>query len=139
MAIKNTHLAYLRYFPRSPFESGLYLFPLLLLPVATIKFWRRKTLGWTLLTTFITFSAVGIMWVLFQALTWKPSGFAVLDNLFQRPSPTSYIIQLLFCIGFLYVLCEANIREVFFVSQQRMGTTIAITAVVTFFLMLAYY
>jgi len=132
-----THLAYLKDLPRFPFESSLYLFPLILLPIATYTFWRRKTFGWTLLTIFITFSAVGIMWLLFQTLTWKPSGFGGLDNLFPRPSPTSYIIQFLFLVSSLYVLCKANIREVFSVSQERMGATIGITGVVTFFLMLA--
>ncbi len=132
-----THLAYLRDIPRFPLDSSLYLLPLILLPVAIFTFWRRKTIGWTLLTIFLTYSAVGAMWLLFQSLTWKPYGFSGLDNLFQGPSPTTYIVQLLFLFGTLYVLCKPTIREVFSISKQKMSIIICITGVITFFLMLA--
>lgn len=132
-----THLAYLKDIPRFPLESSLYLLPLILLPVATFTFWKRKTLGWTLLTIFLIYSIVGATWLLFQSFNWKPSGFAGLDNLFPRPSPITYILQLLFLVGTLYVLCKTQIREVFSVDKQRMVATISITGVVTFFLMFA--
>ena len=137
--IKNfrTHLAYIKDIPKFPFESIIYILPQILLPVATIAFWKRKIFGWTLLTIFLTFSAVGAMWLLFQSFNWKPSGLAGLDNLFPRPSPTTYIIQLLFLVGTLYVLCKTNMREVFSVDKQKMVATIAITSLVTFVLMFA--
>jgi hypothetical protein len=131
-----THLAYIKDIPRFPLDSSLYLLPLILLPVATFTFWKRKTLGWILLTIFLTFSAVGAMWLLFQSYHWKPSGFGGLDNLFPRPSPTPYIIQLLFLIVTLFVLCKTNIREVFSVDRQTMGVAIGLTGFATFILML---
>ncbi len=132
-----THLAYVKDIPRFPFESIIYLLPQILLPVATFAFWKRKTFGWTLLTVFLSFSAVGAMWLLFQSFNWKPSGFGGLDSLFPRPSPTTYIIQLLFLIGTMYVLCKTNIREVFSIDKQKMAATIGITGLVTFVLMFA--
>ena len=132
-----THLAYVKDISSFPFESIIYLLPLILLPVATIAFWKRKSFGWTLLTIFLTFSAVGAMWLLFQSFSWKPSGLAGLDNLFPRPSPTTYIIQLLFLIGTMYVLCKTSIREVFSIDKQKMAATIGITGFVTFVLMFA--
>jgi len=137
--IKNfrTHLAYVKDIPRFPFESIIYLLPQILLPVATIAFWKRKTFGWILLSVFLTFSAVGAMWLLFQSFNWKPSGFGGLDNLFPRPSPTSYVIQVLFLIGTLYVLCKTNIREVFSIDKQKMAATIGIAGLGTFVLMFA--
>ncbi len=132
-----TNLAYIKDIPRFPFESIIILLPQVLLLIATITFWKRKTLGWTLLTVFLTFSAVGAMWLLFQSFNWKPSGFGGLDNLFPRPSPTTYIIQLIFLIGTMYVVCKTNIREVFSIDKQKMAATIVITGLVTFVLMFA--
>jgi hypothetical protein len=131
------HLEYVKDLSRFPFVSILYLWPHILLPVAATAFWKRKSFGWTLLTIFLTFSAVGAMWLLFQSFNWKPSGFVGLDNLFPRPSPITYIIQLLFFVGTIYVLCKTNIREVFSIDKQKMAATIGITVFVAFFLMLA--
>ena len=132
-----TNLAYIKDIPRAPFESTIILLPQILLPVAIIAFWKRKAFGWTLLTIFLTYSAVAAMWLLFQAFNWKPSGFAGLDNLFPRPSPTTHIIQLLFLVGTIYVLSNTNIREVYFIDKQKMAVVIGMTAVVTFFLLFA--
>lgn len=132
-----TNLAYIKDISRFPFESIIILLPQVLLLVATIAFWRRKKIGWILLTVFLTFSIVCAMWLLFQSFNWKPSGFGDLDNLFPRPSPASYIIQLLFLIGTMYVMCKTNIREVFLIDKQNMAATIGITGLITFVLMVA--
>lgn len=131
------NLAYIKDIPGFPFESIAILLPQILLPAATIAFWKRKTLGWTLLTIFLTFSAVGALWLFFQSFNRNPSGFAGLDNLIPRLSPTTYIIQLLFSGVTIYVLCKPNIREVYSVDKQKMATTIGITGLVTFFLLMA--
>jgi hypothetical protein len=131
------NLTYVEDFPRFPFESIIYFVPQILLPVATIAFWKRKTIGWRLLTIFLTFSAVGAMWLLFQSFKWKPSGFVGLDNLYPRPSPENYFIQLLFFAGTIYVLCKSNIREVFSIDKNKMGKTIGITGLVTFIFLIA--
>lgn len=125
-----THLAYIKDFPEFPFASSMYLLPQIFLPIATITFWKRKTVGWILLTIFITSTAVGEMSLLFQAFTWKHTGLGSLDIIFPRPSPTTIIVQLLFSGGTLYVLCKTYIREVFSIDNQRMISTIAITTLV---------
>jgi len=132
----HTHLVYLRDIPRFPVVSSLYLFPLILLPVAIFTFWKRKPLGWTLLTIFLTFSAAGVILLLVQSFYWQPSDFPGLENLFPRPSATTYIVQLLFFIGTLIVLCRADIREVFSIGKQKMGVIIGVTGIVTFILLL---
>ena len=134
-----TNLAYIKDIPVSPFECIIILLPQLLLPVATIAFWKKKAFGWTLLTIFLTFSAVAVMWLLFQAFTWKPSGFAGLDNLFPRPSLTTYIIQLLFLVGTIYILSKANVREVYSIDKKGVAATISITGFISFVLMFAIY
>ncbi|HET9057433.1 MAG TPA: hypothetical protein VFN30_11375 [Chitinophagaceae bacterium] len=134
-----TNLEYIKDIPRFPFESTIILLPQILLPIATIAFWKRKTFGWALLTIFLTFTAVAVMWLLFQAINWKPSGFAGLDNLFPRPSPTTYIVQLLFLVGTIYVLSKTNIRKVYSIDKQKMAAIIGITGLVSFFLMFAIF
>lgn len=132
-----THWGYVKDIPRFPFGSIIYLLPQILLPLATFAFWKRKTFGWTLLTVFVTFSAVGAMWLLFQSFSWKHSDFGSFDNLFPRPSPTTSIIQLIFLIVAMYVLCKTDVRAVFSIDKQKMAETIGITGFVTFFLMYA--
>jgi len=128
--------AYVKDIPSFPLVSFLTLFPFIILPIAVLTFWKRKSLGWTLLTIFLTFSSVGILWALFNSLSWRPSGFAGLDNLFQRPPLTTYIIQLLFLIGTLYVICKRNMREVYSINSNKMQSTIAITGIISFFLIM---
>jgi len=129
--------AYVKDIPRFPFESLIILLPQIFLLIATITFWKRKTLGWTLLTIFITFSAVSAIWLLFEALNWKASDFDGLYNLIPRPSPTAYISQLVFLVGTMYVLCKTNIRKVYSIDKQKMTATIGLTGLVTFVLLLA--
>lgn len=129
--------AYAQDFSRSPLVSALILLPITILPIATFSLWKKRKIGWTLLTIFLSFSIVGVLWSLYQSFSWKPSGFAGLDNLIPRSSPVTYVVQLLFLGGTLYVLCKENIRDIFFISRNAMQATIAITVVVSFILTLA--
>ncbi len=132
-------IAYAQDFLRFPLISSLILLPIILLPVAIFTFLKKWQIGWTLLTTFLTFSIVSVMWALYQSLSWRPSGLTGLDNLFPRPSPMTYIIQLLFFVGTLYLLSKRNMRDPFSISKGKMQMTIVTTAVVSFFLTLATY
>jgi hypothetical protein len=131
--------AYFSDISRFPLESILFLLPQLLFAVAVFTFWKRKSIGWTLMTVFLTFSIVVALWSLLQSFTWKPSGHPGLDNLFPRPSPIPSIIQLIFLIAALYVLCKQNIREVFAIDKKRIAMTIVITTLVSFFLLIISY
>lgn len=129
-----THLAYIKDIPRFPEESILYLFPYLLLPVSLIAFWKRKRIGWVLLTIFVVFSAVAVLWLLIQSFLWKPSGNSFFDSLLSKPPVFTTIIQLIFFTGTLYALCKQSVREIFLISENKMIATISITGVLTFFI-----
>ncbi len=131
------HLGYVKDISRFPFESIIYLLPQIILPVAIIAFWKRKKIGWTLLTVCLTYSGVGALWLLFQSFFLKPIGFSSLDNLFPRPNPTTYFIQLLFLVGTLYVLCKKNIRDIFSIDKEKMWAIIGITGFVSFIVIYA--
>lgn len=128
--------AYVKDIPSFPLVSLLTLFPFIILPIAVLTFWKRRSLGWTLLAIFLTFSSVGILWALFNFLSWKSSGVAGLDHLVQRPSLTTYIMQLVFSISTLYVICKRKVREVYSINNNKMQSTIAITGMISFFLIM---
>lgn len=121
------HLIYIKDIPRFPLVSILYLLPQILLPISIFIFWKRKTIGWILLTIYLTFSVVGAAGSLIQSFLWQPSDSLIFDNLFPRPSSTPYVIQLIFLIVSMYALCKKNIREAFTVDNQKMNTTITLS------------
>lgn len=133
-----THLGYVKDIPNFPFESILYLLFLLIPPTAIFTFWKRISIGWILLAMFLTFSTVEVLWIFVDTLKRKPSEFADLDILFPKSSPITYIIQTLFFIGTLFVICKTNIREVFSIDKQKMFATIVLTGLLTFFLLFVF-
>jgi len=116
-------------------SSFFYFLPFVIIPTATIFFWMRKTFGWLLLVFFVTYSAIGIFWMFLENFGRTSSGLTGFDNLFPRPSPISYVIQLLFFGGTLYILCKPNIKEVFKIENQKMVATLVISGLLTIFLM----
>jgi len=128
-------LLYIKYFSESPLDSSIYLLPHLLLPVATLMFWKRKRIGWILLAAFVVFSVVLTFAMLIQSFQWSPSGSAAFDNLFPRPSTTSFIIPLILFIGTLYALCKTITREAFSIDNQKMYASIIIAGLVTLVLL----
>jgi hypothetical protein len=128
------HLSNLKDLPRYPYELGVTFFFLLLLPVALFFLWKRKPLGWILLIAYLCFSIMGTLWLLFMAYTHRSSGYGILDIYLPTPSYTTYIIQLLFLGGSVYVLCRKNIREVLAITEDKMIWTISISLLISFFL-----
>ena len=47
----------IKYLSRFPFSSLETLFPVIILPIALLTFWKKKKIGWILLTVYLTFSA----------------------------------------------------------------------------------
>lgn len=131
-----SYIIYIKDIPRFPFESLIFLLPQILLLIAVITFWKRITFGWILLTAFVSLSAFATTMILYQSLTWKPSGFGGLENIFPRPSPITYASQTLFLLGTIYVLCKSNIRNVYSINNQKMASTILISIFVSFMLMI---
>lgn len=128
------HIVFVKDFTRFPFESTLYLVPLVLLPVAIFTFWKKIKIGWSLITIYSTFSAVEVLWTIIQM---RSSTNSLLDNPFPQPTILSVIIQLIFFGGIIYAVCKQNIRNEFSVNENKMTTTIIISGVLAFFLIYA--
>jgi hypothetical protein len=127
------HIAIVKDIPGYPFTSMLHVLPLIMLPVALLLFWKRMSIGWTLFTVWVTFTTVVILWSLIQSFLWRPSGIAAFDNVFAAPSTLTFIIQLLFYSGTLYLVCKQDMRNVFQIAENKMIATVLITGAVSFF------
>ncbi|WP_166965394.1 hypothetical protein [Yeosuana marina] len=112
------------------FSMVEYFFPIIILPIAVILFWKRKKIGWILLSIFLTYSAFNTVVLFFMNLGRQPSGIPALENLFPTVSSGVYIMTLLFFGGFLFLNCKEEIRNFFKISKQTMIATIVLTFIV---------
>jgi len=112
------------------FSMVLYFLPLVVVPTATALFYKRKKNGWLLLTTFLAYSAVSAIGLFVLTINVKPSGFAVMDNIFPQTSPTTHLLNFLFFAGTIWAISQENIRAVYAISKLTMIMTISITAII---------
>ncbi|MEI9944433.1 MAG: hypothetical protein WDN26_09480 [Chitinophagaceae bacterium] len=90
--------AMLQDFNQYPFTTSLLFLPIVILPIALILFWKRKNIGWHLLTIFMLYTTVGILWMLLQFFLRKNSGNYFFDSFFPQTTNTSlgystYLLQ----------------------------------------------
>ncbi len=108
------------------FSVVLFLLPLILLPTASLLFWFRKRLGWTIATLFFSYTAAGAVVFFIHELNRKQTGIAVLDTIFPTTSPIIYVPSFLLFGGITWLLSKGNIREVYNIGRERMYITIGI-------------
>ena len=112
--------------------AALLLLLMVLEPIALYLLWKRKSIGWSLFTIYLTFAAISSILMFIDALRrhfYFAGGFSYLFNL--RSSPLPYFIQLVFSAGTLYVLCKPIIREVYSIGRRKMISTIVITGLLS--------
>ncbi len=126
---------YIHDFSNFPIQTAIILLPQLLLGLAIFLFWRRKSIGWTLLTVFLSISLMLVIWGIYQTITWKPSGISHLDIPFAPTPISTLIVQLVFLAASIYVLARPAIREQYAISKDHMIATIGIPGLVAFVLM----
>ncbi|HEX7902919.1 MAG TPA: hypothetical protein VF487_03490 [Chitinophagaceae bacterium] len=138
--IKNysIHWSLLKEFTNFPLISLEYFLPIVTLPVALFTFLIRKKIGWILFTFYLIYLALSSLSSIILILNWRPSGWYAYDNLFPQPSLMSFIVQLIFLLGILFVVCKSGIRQLFFISKQKMILTISLSILFTLFLFLPF-
>src|SRR5690606_2657235 len=107
-----------------------YFFPIIILPIAVILYWKRNKIGWILLSIFLTYSAFNAVVLFFMNLGRQPSGIPALENIFPTVSSGVYIMILLFYGGFLFLNCKERVRSVLKISKQTMLATIGLTLII---------
>lgn len=112
------------------FSMVLYFLPLVIVPTATILFYKRNKFGWLLLTMFLTYSAVSAIGLFILTMNMEPLGIPALDSIFPQTSPSTHILTFLFFAGTIWAISRENIRTVYTITMQTMILTISITAVI---------
>mgnify|MGYP006391079345 CR=1 FL=1 len=121
------------------FGYTLYFFPLLFEIVSVITFWLKKQIGWILLVAFCSYSLIEVLYALYYSISlqFRENNFS---DYFPTPSPTAYIISILFYVGTLFVLNKQDIKEVFDIDRSKVQNSLIIgTLVGVLFLFILFY
>ena len=116
-----------------------YFFPLIMFPLTTFLFWKRKKSGWILLSIFLTYSAISAIGLLFINLDREPSVIPELESLFPTVSPITYIMTIIFFGGSLWLICKENIRNIYTISKQTMLVTIGLPIAVNVIFIYSFF
>jgi hypothetical protein len=117
----------------------LYFLPLIIVPIATILFYKKRKIGWLLLTIFLTYSAVNTIGLFILTMNIQPSEFKTLDNLFPQTSLANYFFTFLFFTGIIWAISRENIRNIYKISKNMLILTVTITAVIVGIALGAYF
>ncbi len=101
------------------------LLPLLVLPVATVLFYKRKKSGWWLLEIFLNYSLISGFTAIVFSLKWNWPIYTLL-------------CAILLLTGLIYTINRKNVRAVFSINKQDMILSFSITAVMTGFITYLY-
>jgi hypothetical protein len=124
---------------RWDFSVLIYFFPLIILPLGTFLFWRRKKLGWSLLSIYFTYIAIGVIISFILELNTKPTGIPAFDSLTPKDLPLINIWSFIFNGGCLWVLCKENIRNVYSIGKRQMYNSIGIAVALTVLTMVGMF
>ena len=113
----------------------LYIAPLIIAVIGLFLYWKRKRVGWILLTFLFSYSFFGTISMLFYDLfTYSNDDFNIDYSLFET-SKLIAIVSALFYGGLLYINCKRELRESFEVTNRLMLTLLATSIVVVMILL----
>lgn len=115
------------------FSMAEYFFPIILLPIGVFLFWKRRMIGWILLSIFLAYSALNTIILFFMNLDRQSSGISTLEEIFPILSPAVYLMTLLFFGSFFYLICKQDVRAIFKVPKRAIRLTIVLTVFINLF------
>lgn len=117
------------------FGYTLYFFPILVELVATILFWLKKKSGWLLLAFFCSYSLIEVLYGLYYSISFQFRKETI-NYLFPTPSPSAYIITILFYVGTILAINRQDIREIYRVDKKEIQAPLIIGALLGIFLLM---
>ena len=108
------------------FSMILYFFPLLIIPIAVLFFYKRKKIGWTLMAIYLSYAAISAILLFLLTLNTRPSVIPALNKMFPPMSTIAPLLALLFFGGILWFICNEKIREVYHIDKRTMVITIVL-------------
>ncbi|GAB6122251.1 hypothetical protein [Dysgonomonas termitidis] len=106
---------------RWDFSVVIFLFPVIVTPLAAILFWMKKTAGWILLSIYLSFALMGLLWMFF--ISYDPT----------------FLIGSLFFSGTLWTISQERIRSVFKISTDTMYISIIASILIVGAILGAYF
>jgi hypothetical protein len=115
----------------------LYSAGIILTILGTILFWKRKTLGWVLITLYIVSSVLGLLFILVIDMLrpWRQF-YRIVDKFMMSDLPILYSLYVVFFVFSLYVLFKGKVKKVFKVNKIVVYLTV-VAAII--FQVLAWY
>lgn len=115
-------------------SAFFYFFPLVILPITILLFWKRKQYGWIILSVFISYSVSGALFIFISEIgRKKTTGFEALEDLIQTPPPVYYLVGAIIWGAILFTISKKEIREKFNIDQIKLWLSIGIGAFITYF------
>jgi hypothetical protein len=123
---------YTRTFFENPLDSVVVLLPAVLLPIAVVYFMLGKRIGWILFAGFLTYSSVWALRILASSFNWPRSDMDGFDSLFPQPSITAQVLSLVFYLGTLYMISQADFRNQYNLTRTTAFKVFGVSWFLTF-------
>ena len=113
-------------------SATLYFVPLAVLVITIVPFFRRKKIGWLLITIYLTYCMVFSIGLFIVAINRQPSDMtiAVIEFLFLRHYPPAMCLMSIALFGgILWIICQKNIRTVYKIDRKSMLYILGLTSI----------
>ena len=107
-----------------------YFLPLIVLPTAIFLFYKRKKIGWLILTIFTTYSTISAIGLFYMTMKMRQSDFHLFENIFTETSPVIQFFRFLFFVGTTWAISKENVRSNFAINKLTMILTVSITTLI---------
>lgn len=110
----------------------IYIFPLILLPLAAFQFYNGIKYGWYLLTVYSCYQATSLGTFFIHDFKWLTSAeTSHFYNLFQPTPSIKYILSFLIFTSIVFVLSKKELRSIYSISNKALLLTISSTSIIT--------
>ncbi len=118
-------------FSKTPWTYVYSYLPLILFPIAIFAFWKKKQIGWMLLTALVSFYSIDTLWTIYATYILRNYENPI-DPGFAIPPPfIPYIIGMSILGLAVFKICRQEIREAFTINKAKMLATVAVSTAIT--------
>ncbi len=124
------------------FETFIYFIPVIYIPLSTYIFYKRKKIGWILISIYVTFILSACIISFYQDIMWTETysytedEMGQLYNLNPQPNLLYGILAIILFSVLLYAICKNSVRSIFKITRETMLATIVTTSL--FLIILLY-
>ena len=121
----------------------LYLLPIFFLPVTAYYLYKETKAGWTLLSVFLTYTIISLVFSYIMELQYTASSggggiLSLIDELYPRKGFIHYFISVLILGSIMYYINTNPIKKIYNINKNRQILSVLYTVVVSLFLFLRF-